>query len=142
MSSNDNNNNSNNNNNHNFLATLRDTFTPNDKRKPPQGSKELEPKPRPRRESDLSTTSSSSATTTGTEMHRDATGVGSHFLDGLTPGRQRRRRSSILEALGGLGGGAPRERRDSAGSSLGGEKRDGKGNTEKNTDKYDMYVRL
>ncbi|KAK9423800.1 hypothetical protein SUNI508_03816 [Seiridium unicorne] len=121
-------------NNHSFLNSLRDSLAPHDQtqRRLSQGAaKETQP----RRKSEESTASFSSAAST--ETHRDATGVGSQFLEDLTPGRQTRRRSSILEALSS-GMGAVRDRRGSAGSV--GEQRQGAKGADKGAEGYLKYV--
>ncbi|KAI1841358.1 hypothetical protein JX266_012439 [Neoarthrinium moseri] len=112
---------------HSFLNSIKHTFTPYDRRASqdksqqtqnlPAANRTSNPVDGERRESHLSTASTGSTNTSTsptTESYRDATGVGSQFLEDLTPGRQGRRRSSIMEAL--MGGG--RQRRDSAGSGL------------------------
>lgn len=137
---------------HPFLASIRDTFTPHDQRRLSQDRIHQErinqerikqeriklESSKPRRESDERTasTSSASATTPNVEAYRDATGVGSQFLEDLTPGRQRRRRSSILEALSG---GTHGLRRSSTGGSTEEPLNEGKG-TGKGAEKYFKYV--
>ncbi|KAI4601144.1 hypothetical protein KJ359_012331 [Pestalotiopsis sp. 9143b] len=109
-----------------FFTSLKDTFTPHDQRQRRLSQSDHRTQPASMGQQDqplrrVSSTSSSTTSSTATtdpavHPHRDATGAGSQFLDDLTPGRQTRRRSSILEALGGrLGGSGDEKRRGSTG---------------------------
>lgn len=105
----------NNKNNTSFLASLRETFAPNDQRRLSQSSSTQK---RPSVvENVMSNRRPSEVSTTSSESYRDATSAGSQFLEDLTPGRQGRRRSSTLDALGRAFGGTTGIRRDSSGST-------------------------
>ncbi|KAF2993913.1 hypothetical protein E8E14_001812 [Neopestalotiopsis sp. 37M] len=135
----------------NFFNAIKDTFAPHDQRqrrlsqsdhKPASSSSTHEPLRRVSStgSSTSSTTSSSTTTDPNLHPHRDATGAGSQFLEDLTPGRQGRRRSSILEALGGrLGGSGDEKRRSSAGTATTGSQSNGT-DTPSRGAKYFKYV--
>lgn len=135
-----------------FFTSLKDTFAPHDQRQRrlSQSDHRTQPasmgqhgdQPLRRVSSTSSSTTSSTATTDpAVHPHRDATGAGSQFLEDLTPGRQTRRRSSILEALGGrLGGSGDEKRRTSMGDRGQGQSQTGGADTPSKGAKYFKYV--